>query len=369
VERDALDRRALNRALLARQMLLERGAISALEAVEHLVGLQSQAPQSAYFGLWSRLRGFDPAELSRLLRERRVVRIAVMRNTLHLVSARDALLLRPLVQRIFDRDLATNTTFAPPLRGLDLDEVARAARGVVEEAPRTGTEIGTRLAERWPDRDPVALAHAARNLLPLVQLPPRGLWGESGRTTLTTAEAWLGAPLEPDPSPERMVLRYLGAFGPASVMDLQAWSGLTRLSEVVERLRPRLRVFRDEQRRELFDLRDAPRPGPDAPAPVRLLAEWDNLLFSHADRARITSEPNRKRLWAAGAPAPRAVLVDGFVAGRWRLDARRGTAVLEVEIFGPIPAAERAALEAEAASLLAFAAPEADHELRLRASG
>ena len=161
------------------------------------------------------------------------------------------------------------------------------------------------------------------------------------------------------------MLRYVAAFGPATVADAQAWSGLTGLREVVGRLRPQLRTFRDEQGRELFDLPDAPRPDPDTPVPVRLVAEFDNLILSHADRSRIIGDAARQRIFTKNGIFPGTVLAGGYVAGMWRISRSRGTAVLAVELFGPLSARDRDALEAEGARLLSFAAAEAaGHDIR-----
>src|SRR5215207_5221117 len=258
---DVLGPRELNRATLERQMLLHRRNLSAVEAVEHLVGMQAQAPAPPYVGLWTRLRDFHPDELARLILERRAVRIALMRNTVHLVSASDCLALRPLMQPVFDRTLFSTRANRAHLEGVDAGALVATGRALLEERPRTAKELGELLQEQWPERDPAALARAIRHLVPLVQVPPRGLWGKSGPAAHTTAESWLGSPLDPAPSIEHVVLRYLGAFGPATVKDVQTWSGLTRLGEVIERIRPRLRIFRDERGKELFDLPDAPMPG------------------------------------------------------------------------------------------------------------
>ncbi|HEX2064183.1 MAG TPA: winged helix DNA-binding domain-containing protein, partial [Acidimicrobiales bacterium] len=255
---DRIGRRALNRATLDRQLLLRRHEVGVVDAVAHLVGLQAQAPFSPYFGLWSRIAGFDPQELARALLDRHVVRIVVMRGTIHLLTADDALALRPLTQPVMDRDLRTNATYSPPLDGIDLAELSRLARATVEAEPSTARQLGAVLAERWPGPEPAALAYAARNLLPLVQVPPRAVWGMSGQTTYTTLECWVGRPLDPDPSLDAMVMRYLGAFGPATAADVQVWSGLTRLREVMDGLRPTLRALVDEDGRELLDLPDAP---------------------------------------------------------------------------------------------------------------
>ncbi|OAA23259.1 Winged helix DNA-binding domain-containing protein [Frankia sp. EI5c] len=225
-------------------------------------------------------------------------------------------------------------------------------------------ELGRLLAEHgraagWGDRDPLPLANAARALLPLVQLPPRAVWGRSGRTVLTTTQAWLGRPLATATAPDEMVLRYLRAFGPATVADVQKWSGLTRLGEVVDRLRPRLLVLRDETGAELFDLPDAPRPGPDTPVPVRFLPEYDNVLLSYAAGTRASSEADRRRLFRPNGIIPATVLVDGFVRGVWKVARVRGAAVLEIEPFAPLTEPTAAELQAEGARLLAFIAADA----------
>lgn len=258
-----LDHRALNRAYLARQMLLSRHRMSARAAIESLVGLQSQQPVPPYYGLWTRLADFRPEELSRLISERAVTRIVVMRGTVHLVTADDALALRPWVQPCLDRGM--RSAWGKDLAGIELSALAGAARELLGARHLTTTELGGLLGERWPDHSPSTLVNAARVLLPLVQVPPRGLWGRSARTTYATAESWLGRPLVPEPPAEELVVRYLAAFGPATVQDIQAWSGLTRLRETVARLRPRLAVFRDTAGRELFDLPEAPRPGRTPP--------------------------------------------------------------------------------------------------------
>jgi hypothetical protein len=351
-----LGRRALNRALLARQWLLERRRISAVEAIEHLIGLQAQAPNPPYFGLWSRLEEFRPGEVVALFEERRVVRIALMRSTIHLVTARDCLALRPLLQSVQERGF--QSAYGRFLDGLDRAEVAAAGRELVEERPRTFDQLGELLGERWPGRDRRALAQTCRTLLPLVQVPPRGLWNTSGPAAHTTAEAWLGQSLAPDPSPDDLFLRYLAAFGPASYQDAQNWSGLTGLRAVADRLRPRLVTFRDERGRELFDLPDAPRPDPDISAPARLVAEFDNLILSHADRSRILDDDARKRIFTVNGIFPGIVLVDGFVGGTWKLARDRKAAILTIEPFAQLATSDRAALEAEGVRMLAFAAED-----------
>jgi hypothetical protein len=352
-----LSLRTLNRALLDRQLLLRRSELGPLAAVEHLVGLQAQAPFPPYYGLWSRLDGFRPEDLADLIVSRRVVRIGLMRGTIHLVSARDALMLRPALQPVLDR--ALSATFGRQLTGVDHAAVAAAGRVLVEAKPRTFSELGAELARQWPEHDPAALAQAVRALVPLVQVPPRAVWGKSGLAAHTSAQAWLGRPLASAPSLASLVTRYLAAFGPATVRDIQAWSGLTRLREVVEELRPGLLVFRSAGGAELFDVPGAPRPDPDTPAPVRLVAEFDNLILSHADRSRVLSEDHRKQLFARASVFPGCVLIDGFVTGSWKLTRSPAAAVLAVELFESVTAGTRDEISQEGERLLAFAAPGA----------
>ncbi|MEZ0075608.1 winged helix DNA-binding domain-containing protein [Planotetraspora sp. GP83] len=355
-----LTRRALNRALLERQLLLRRHPLTALAAIEHLVGMQSQAPLPPYVGLWTRLLGFRQGDLARLLLDRAAVRIALMRGTIHLVSARDCLVLRPVVQPVLDRWFCTS--YAKRLDGADMEEVVAEGRRLVEERPLTFNEIGMLLAEKWPNPD--VLSRAVRVGVPLVQVPPRGIWGAVSQARHTSVESWLGEPVGDGSAIDAMVLRYLAAFGPASVKDMQAWSGLTGLRSVVKRL-PDLVVHRDEHGVELFDLPDGPLPDPDTDVPVRFIPEFDNLLLSHADRARIMSEEHRKIVFTVNGIIKATILVDGFVAGLWRIVQTGGSAVLEIEPFQPLSSGARDALAAEGADLLRFAAAEATaHDIR-----
>jgi hypothetical protein len=302
---------ALNRALIERQMLRERADDSALATIEHLFGIQAQEPKSPYIGLWTRIQDFRPQELEDLLTSRQAVRLLLMRGTIHLVSAQDALGLRPHTQLKLDREL-TSGPFAKRLQGLDFDEVAEAGRKILDDTPQGTADAGKQLKQRWPDREHTVLGNALRNKLALVQLPPRGLWHQSGRAVCTTVENWLGRPQQAMPM-EELVLRYLRAFGPSTVMDAQQWSGLTRLAATFEVLRPQLVTFRNEAGKELFDLPDAPRPDPETPVPVRLLPEFDNILLAHADRRRVIAD-DRLGVVIGGKPT---VLVDGYVVATW----------------------------------------------------
>ena len=340
-------------------MLLRRSRLSAAEAIEHLVGMQAQVPEAPYFGLWARLEGFRPDELSGLISERRAVRASMMRATIHLVTDRDLLALRPVVQPVLERDVYGNATYGKAhLAGLDVDAVLAVGRALLEERPRTAAELRGLLGARWPERDAAALAYAVRGLLPLVHVPPRGIWGHSGPVALTTAEAWLGRAGDPNCAPDEAILRYLGTFGPATVADARAWSGLGGLRQVFERLHPHLVTFRDERGRELFDVPGAPLPEPETPAPPRFLPAFDNSLLSHSDRARIIPDEHRKLL--IKDPLMRGVLLDGFVCATWKIERSRGEASLVIEPFEPLQKEDRAALAEEGTRLLAFAAPDAD---------
>ena len=327
-----LSLRALNRATLARQLLLQRSPMSALDAIEHLVGMQAQAPFAPYYGLWSRLDGFTGEQLSGLLTSGKAVRIVLMRGTIHLVTAKDCHRLRPLVQPALDRMLRNNATHGKPLAAIDVTAVVDAAKRLLDAEALTPGEIGARLAELWPDTPSRALAEAARSLLPLVQVPPRAVWQRSGQVRLTTAMAWLGTPRGKSLTLDELVVRYLAAFGPATVADVQTWSGLSKLGEVVERLD--LMHFKSEGGQPLYDIADAPRPDPDTPAPVRLVAPFDNILLSHANRTRVISGEHRKRLFSGkNGVFPGTVLVDGFVAGTWELAGKGESTSMRVQPY------------------------------------
>ncbi|WP_228988988.1 winged helix DNA-binding domain-containing protein [Streptomyces sp. DH8] len=355
-----LTTRALNRATLDRQLLLRRSTMSAKEAVGHLVGLQAQNTKPPYFQLYARLAGFDPAELSALMESREAVRLVTLRSTLHTHTADDALTLGPLVRAPRERELRS---FRRGLEGVDLDRLAAVARELVEERPRPLKELREDLLAHWPDADPLALTTAARCLLPLVQATPRGLWDRSGQVVLTTVEHWLGRTAGPGPGIDATVLRYLGAFGPASVKDFQSWAGITRTKEVFERLRPRLATFRDENGVELFDIPDAPRPDPDTPAPPRFLPEFDNVLLGHADRTRVIPAANRGRN-GVGKQTYGSVLVDGFLDALWRLRREKDTAVLTVQPLRRPTRAESAGITEEAARMVTAMTDAPDHDIR-----
>ena len=364
---NVLSQRALNRALLERQLLLRRERRSAAATVEHLVALQAQNPRDPYVALWTRLEDFDPHELGRLVAERQVVRTPLLRTTLHLVGAGDCLAMTPLLRPVLERGFWTGSPFGRKLKGADIDAVLAAGLALLDERPRTTAQLRQLLGDRWPGYDASSLAYAVHYLVPLVQIPPRGVWGAKGLPTWATTEQWLGRPFDPAPSIDRLVLRYLAAFGPAGTMDVQAWSGLTRLREVTDRLRPRLQNFRNEAGKELFDLPDAPRPDPDTPAPVRFLPQFDNVALSHADRGHISADAAAR--WPTDDLHWSPLLVDGFVSGAWRLARDSKAATLTVHPLGQWSGQDEAEVTDEGGRLLEFLAGDADrHDVRIEAA-
>ena len=342
-----LSLRALNRALLARQMLLERRELAVADAIEQLVGMQAQEAQAPYTGLWTRVADFAPHELSELIAARGAVRGGLLRATIHLVTARDWARLRPLTTPVLARNFG-GTQFSKAIVDVDLERLLKRGRELLTDKPHSRAELAQLLAADWPGVDRTSLAYAVTYLEPIVQVPPRGLWRQSGQARWTTAAAWLGDELGGEPSADDLFVRYLAAFGPATVNDVQAWSGLTKLSEVADRLRARLRVFRDERGRELLDVPDGPLPDPATPAPPRFLAPFDNAILSHEDRSRIIAPEHRATV--SGDRLLRTFLVDGFVAGTWRLDG----ATLHVQPIRVLSAGDRDAVVEEGERLVAF---------------
>jgi Winged helix DNA-binding domain len=312
--------------------------------------MQAQEPKDPYVALWTRLRGFRPEELEGLIEGRKAVRTTLMRGTIHLVTDRDCLALRPAMQSVCERLFWRGSPFGKRLGGVDVDEVVAAGRALLVGEPRTRAQVKALLAERWPDADPDSLAHAVSYLLPVVQIPPRGLWSRSGRANLASAEGWLGRRLARATKPDDAVRRYLAAFGPAGVKDIATWSGLTGVREIVERLRAGLRTFRDEHGTELFDVPDAPLADADTPAPARFLPQYDNVFLSHADRSRIVDPADRPRFGSWDGGFFSQVLVAGFLRAFWRVED--GDVV--IKSARRFSKKDTAAVEAEGRRLAAF---------------
>jgi hypothetical protein len=353
---ETLTPRQINRATLARQMLLERHRLPAERAIERLVAMQAQFPRPPFVGLWSRLEAFERAELARLLEKRKVVRATFLRGTLHYVTAKDFLALRPLLQPGLDAGL--KAILRDRANRLDMDELTANTRKILAKTPRTFEEIRGAFASG----DVRAMAYAVRLTLPLVQVPvgDEAPWSFPANCSFALADEWLGRPL-PRPAgdrPDALVLRYLAGYGPANTAAVQAWSGLPKLGDAVERLRPRLRVFRDEKGRELFDLPDAARPDADVPASVRFIPDYDNLVATRADE-RFVAKKDRPRVFLSALRIAATVLVDGFVAATWKVERKKTAATLVVAPFAPFPPKARKEVLGEAEALVRFAEPDA----------
>ncbi|HWG23018.1 winged helix DNA-binding domain-containing protein [Actinospica sp.] len=383
-----LSRRALNRATLSRQLLLERGSCRPYDAIHALAGMQAQAPLAPHVGLWTRLAHYSPAALDELYDARRVVRSNLMRATVHLVTTDDALAWQGLTGPISARTV--QSAFGRRLTGIDLDALTSTALDLLVAAELSTAELGQQLAQRFPGYDADALAYGARGRLALIHVPPRGKWNASAPTRQTTFAAFLGREPEAAPSPDGILLRYLAAFGPASVQDAQAWSGLTRLSEVADRLSPKLTTFRDPDGRLLYDLRDAPRPSEFVSAPVRFLPEYDNVFFGYADRTRFIPDLRKPPIPPGNGARTGTLFVDGEWRGTWKIALPRKTkssagsggsgkpggsgssgspgssgssgsserTVLAISLFHKVNAAEREAIEREGSDLARFIAGE-----------
>lgn len=352
METAILTTRQLSRATLARQLLLERGEIAAVDAVGRLGGLQAQEPKPPFIGLWTRLAGFSEPALQRALHDRAVVRATLMRGTLHLATASDYVAFRPPLQPMLTR--AMTSALRERAAGLDPDLVLLAARALLEDRPRTFDELRTLLQDEFPTVNHRALGYAVRMLMPLVMVPTDDRWAFPRVASFTLADAWLGRPLDAGEAPDALVLSYLEAFGPAGAADVQTWSGLQGIKDVLERLRPRLLSFADERGRELFDLPDAPRPDAETPAPPRFLPEFDSLLLAHADRSRVISDEDRPAVVTKNLRVRATFLIDGFAHGTWEIKRTRRTATLAIAPFRSLPRRETAALMAEGESLLSF---------------
>lgn len=345
--------RELNRATLARQLLLERANLSALEAVKQLAGLQGQLSNPPYIGLWSRIHAFQREELTRLLEQRHVVRTSMMRRTLHLATAEDYLRFRPALRSLHPRDLAASFDTS----GMSHQECAHVIADLgayVRERPRTNRDLRAKLVELVPGSDE-RLLYKVRGYFSLIQVFPGGVWGVGGSPAYAEAELWLGRPFVTEAEGLRsLILSYLIAFGPASVKDLQTWSGLRRLQPVVHALRDELVTFRDEQGQELFDVPGAPLPAVDTPAPVRFLPDFDNLLLAQHDRRRIIADNYRSCVFPGHSMVLPTFLVDGFVRGVWKIERTRERATLVIQPFEPPGDTARKELQEEGERLMCW---------------
>ncbi|UGT39157.1 winged helix DNA-binding domain-containing protein [Nocardia yamanashiensis] len=352
-----LSTRTLNRTLLARQHLLERSTLGVADMCDHLIGLQAQDMLPPFLAMWSRTADFDPATLSAGLDDRSLVRITLMRGTIHLVTPPDALRIAPHIQPELEKIPFRKGFNYGAMVGLDPDQVRAHGEAALGDEPMSAADLRARAAELYPDRDPGAVLQTWLYQLPVLQTPPRGRWRDSSRPVWSRVEPWLGAPLDPDYPLEELLLRYLRAFGPATTMDMQTWSKLTNLKPAVTRLGDRVRTYTDERGRTLYDAADAELADPDQPAPVRLLGWYDNAVLSHQDRTRIVPDGLAPPL-RAFATQLSPILVDGFLAGTYKIFPERDTARLRITPGRKWTPAEHADVEAEAHALLKFAEPE-----------
>ncbi|WP_433628202.1 winged helix DNA-binding domain-containing protein [Nocardia sp. CA-120079] len=348
-----LSNRVLNRTLLARQHLLERSVLTVPQMCDHLVGLQAQDSPPPFVGLWSRIADFDPATVSAGLEDRSLVRITLMRGTIHMVTPPDALRIAPHIQPELEKVPFRKGFNYGAMVGLDPDEVRAHGEAALGDEPMSAADLRAKAAAIYPDRDAGAVLQTWLYQLPVLQTPPRGRWKDNSRPVWSRVEPWLGAPLEPGYPLAELVFRYLRAFGPASTMDMQTWSKLTGMKAAVEQLGDRLRTYTDERGRTLYDIAEGELADPDLPAPVRLLGWYDNAILSHQDRTRIVPDGTAPPL-RAFATAVSPVLVDGFLAGFYKIFLEKGVARLRITPTRKWSSTEYAAVDAEANALVAF---------------
>lgn len=342
--------RALNRTLWVRQHLAEPAPSDPVDMVRHLVGLQAQEGRSPYLSLRARLRGFDPTTLSDAIAERRLVRFLTLRGTVHVLAPDDAVTLRPWVQPTLDR-ISRGNNLSRPARDLASAELDAAVRRILSDGPLPVGELGVRLAESFPGVPEGALRNAARERVPLVQLPPRGLWKQSGGVVYELVDRWLGQPLG-EPDVRDLVRRYLRAFGPATAADMTKWSSVTGLGPVFTGMADELVAHEAEDGRVLWDVPGAAVADASLELPVRLLGPYDNLWLAHAGRSRVATSDALKQWMGRNGASGGTALVDGFLAGTWRLVAGH----VEVRPARPFTKGERAAVAEEAARVEAFLA-------------
>lgn len=354
---EVLSLRQINRATLARQMLLERSGVGAASAISQLVSLQAQIPKPPFIGLWTRLEAFEKDQLLAALRDRSVVRApAMMRHTVHVMASEDFLRFRTTIQPALTRGFTSITRNR--IEGIDMDALLAEMRKKLADGVITTGEM-LELAEQFePEGDHSALRYGLRTFIPLVNIPDDSAWGFGRTVSFADPTEFLGEAPDPAEHVRELIKRYLAAFGPASPADAQAWSGLAGLKPTFESMRSELLSFKTEESKEIFDLPDAPRPASDIPAPVRFLPDYDNLVVSHADRRRVMSEEHRPRVSLKAARVRATFTLDGFVAGTWRVEKKGKRSTLVVEPFAKLAKRDRKLLEDEGERLLAFIAED-----------
>jgi len=367
VSERVLTQRELNRAVLARQLLLERARLPLTEALERVAGLQAQYAPSSYVRLWSSLEGFRRDDLTRALERREAVQATLMRSTIHLVSARDYWPFAEAIRR--DQADWWERTHGRHVADVDLEHATRLVASALADGPRRRAELLDAVRPLAPER--------ATNVwqgirLDLVRVPPSGTWERRRADLYATADSWIGrACVRERDAHDHALRRYLGAFGPAPLADAAKWAGVN-----VKTLRPsteriRLRRFRSEDGKELLDLADGALPRASTRAPARFLPTWDTTLLVHVRRARILPEEYRPVLFTPRRPQSMSTfLVDGAVAGSWRVERERDRATLTIEPFEPLPRRAVTELRREGDALVRFHEPDAaTHVVRLASAG
>lgn len=344
--------RELNRATLARQLLLQRATMSPVAAVEQLIGMQAQEARPPFIGLWTRLQDGQREAMLQAIDERLLVRATLMRGTIHLFSAADYRAFRPAIQPVLDRAISVLGSRSD---GLDIEHVLPAAAALLAGNPLPFNDIRDQLQAQFPDVNDRALGFTVRMKIPLVVIPAKHRWGYPANAPFGLAEEWIGPGDPPPQALQNLVRRYLAAFGPATVTDAQTWLGMPGLKPTFEALRPELLEFKDERGKTYFDLPHAPRPPADTPAPVRFLPDFDNLLLSHGDRTRVIAEDHRGIVYQKGnLRLLPTFLVDGFVAGMWRSERTRNDATLTITPFSPLSPGTQRELTNEGEGLIRF---------------
>lgn len=344
--------RELNRALLARQLLLTRSDLSPVEATEHLIALQSQVPNPPYIGLWSRVEGFTRLALTQALESREIVRAPFLRSTLHLLTPATY---RQFYTSIQPSLVKAHHAFHRTAKQIPTAEVVVLAYIILKVFPRTMGEIEAHLHEIFPDFPAADLGYHVRTFLPLMQMFPGGTWRSGSRMRYALAEDALGAFEQVDRLQE-LFARYLIAFGPASIMDFQTWLGRTKLTEALGTLPADWIRYQDEDGTELCDVPNAPLPDADTEAPPRFIPEYDNLVLAHQNRTRIIADAHRRYVFLSAARVMGTFLLDGFVAGVWKFKREKAIITLTIQPFERLTTLEQVALEAEAHRLGAFIA-------------
>jgi Winged helix DNA-binding domain len=355
---DVLSPRALNRATLARQLLLRREKLKPVAAIERLLCLQAQIARPPFIALWSRLDPFQRADLLTPIDKRALVRATMMRATIHLMARQDYLAFRPVIQPVLSG--GAERIFKDAVATYDVDKIVAAARACFDAKACNFAQLREHLLKQFPKLNERGMGYLVRMHLPLVLIPQSGTeWGYPAQADFAVAESYLSAPVKTDAAAHALALRYFAAFGPASIQDFQSWTGLGGMKSVIDDLRPKLRTFRDERGRELFDLPDAPRPSPDEEAPVRFLPEFDHVLLGYAERTRIVADAHRPALATKNLIVPAIFLLDGFVAGLWSVEVKKGVARLLITPLIALNKSVRAALTDEGGALIRFIEPDA----------